>query len=163
MKFMSGISEGISRVLVFVGGLFLMAMIVLTCSNIFLRLVWAPVRGTFELMGFFGALVAAFALGYTQIKRGHIAVDVLVNTFKKRNIRLTVAINSVLCGLFMAVCAWQVWLKAGVLWRSGEVTETLRIIYYPFTYGVAVGCGVLTLVFLADLVKAVFPGKDGGS
>jgi hypothetical protein len=39
--------------------------------------------------------------------------------------------------------------------KTGEVSETLRVIFYPFTYLVAAGCGVLALVFLRDLLKAI--------
>ena len=85
MKRLEKFTTGLNRLLILVGGLFLVAMVILTCGNILLRIVWAPIPGTFELMGFFGALVAALALGYTQIKRGHIAVDVLIMTFSKKN------------------------------------------------------------------------------
>ncbi len=160
MRRLEKLSLSLNRLLVFSGGVFLVAMIILTCANILARLVWLPVRGTFELMGFFGATATAFALGFTQLRRGHIAVDVLVNTFSKKKQRVVSVLNSLLCGLFIAVCAWQMALKAAVLWRTGEVTETLRIIYYPFTYGVALGCAFLALVFLSDLIKALFPEKD---
>ena len=152
-----------NKILVWVGGVVLVAMIALTCGNIILRLVWVPIRGTFELMGFFGALVTAFALGYTQLKRGHIAVDVLVNTFSAGKQRFLRGVNSLICLAFAALCAWQLAVKAGVLQRSGEVTETLRIIYYPFTFLVALGCAVLALVFLVDLFKSLTTAEEGDS
>ncbi len=150
-----------SGLLITIGGVFLVGMIILTCANIFLRLVWLPVRGTFELMGFFGAIVAAFALAHTQTLRGHIAVDVLLNTFSEGKKRFCRVINSLACFLFIILCAWQLALKAGVLKETGEVTETLNIAYYPFVYGVAFGCRVLALVFLSDLIEALFAAKGG--
>jgi hypothetical protein len=42
---------------------------------------------------------------------------------------------------------------------TGEVSETLRVIFYPFTYAVAVGCAVLGLVFLVDLLRDLFIRK----
>ena len=151
----------LNRLLIFVGGVFLMAMIGLTCANIFIRLVWVPIRGTFELMGFGGALVTSFALGYTQLKRGHIAVDVLVDNFPALVKRGVTAVNSLLCAVFMALCAWQVWVKAETLRQTGEVTETLRIAYHPFIYGAAVGCAFVALVFIADLLKTFRTGRGG--
>ena len=68
------ISHLLNQVLISIAGIFLIAMIILTCANVFLRLVWIPVSGTFELMGYFGAVLTALALGYTQIKKGHIAI-----------------------------------------------------------------------------------------
>ena len=154
-RFVRGLNGGLA----FVGGAFLAAMVLLTCGNILLRIVWVPIPGTFELMGFFGAVTAAFALGYTQLRRGHIAVDVLIGRFSRRTRRALDAVNSLVCMIFFAVVAWQIGLKATVLMRSGEVTETLRVAYHPFTYGVAVGCGALALVFFADLVRAIRPGE----
>ncbi|MBI9084450.1 MAG: TRAP transporter small permease [Desulfobacterales bacterium] len=151
-----------SRYLVVAGGVFLVAMMGLTCGNILFRLVWVPIRGTFELMGFFGAVVAAFALGYTQLRRGHIAVDVLVNTFSDRTRLLLVRINSLLCAVFFAVVAWQLAEKGHVLRLTEEVTETLRVIYYPFVYGVALGFAFLALVFMLDLLRTLRPAAGGG-
>ncbi|QTA78607.1 TRAP transporter small membrane protein DctQ domain-containing protein [Desulfonema limicola] len=146
----------INNLLILIAGVFLTAMILLTCGNIFLRIVWVPIRGTFELMGFFGALVTTFALGYTQLSRGHIAVDVLFRKFSSRTVSILSSINNIICMAFFAVMAWQLFEKGSILFKTGEVTETLRIIYYPFTYGTALGCGFLALVFLGDLIKIIF-------
>ncbi len=157
MDILNRISEGLNRLLTWLGGLFLVIMIVMTCANIFFRLIWVPVRGTFELMGFFGAVVTAFALGMTQMQKGHIAVDVLINTFSQRTRRVLGGVNSFIGMVFFAIAAWQIAVKATILMQTEEVTETLRIIYYPFTYAVAFGCLVLALVLLTDLVKAFVP------
>lgn len=157
---MEKISLYLNRAMVLIGGIFLVGMVILTNANIIFREVWVPIRGTFELMGFFGAVVAAFALGYTQIKRGHISVDVLINTFPEKIKRILRAVNSVACMLFFSLLAWQLTIKATTLLDTGEVTETLRIIYYPFIYGVAFGCAVLSLVFLTDFIRSIFPREE---
>ena len=151
------------KILVFAGGVFLVAMICLTCANIFFRIVWFPIRGTFEFMGYFGAIVAAFALAYTEMKRGHIAVDVLVNRFSPKTQKILQVVNSLVCFLFFAVATWHIIKKASTLRETGEVTETLQIIYYPFTYAVALGFGVLCLVLLANTLKAVFQTKENSN
>ncbi len=161
MENLDKISAFLSRSLSLIGGIFLVGMIVLTCANILFRLVWVPIRGTFELMGYFGAIVTAFALGYTQMKRGHIAVDVLINTFSDKHRKVIDTINYTVCFLFFGVAAWQIAIKATTLMNTGEITETLRIIYYPFTYGVALGCAVLSLVLFTDLIKSFIPKKEG--
>ena len=160
MDLLEKINRFLIRVLTFTGGLFLVAMVLLTCANIFSRNVWVPIKGTFELMGFFGAVVTAFALGYTQMNKGHIAVDVLINTFSSNTRKWLQVINNGVCTVFFSIAAWQVAVKAGTLMETGEVTETLRIIYYPFTYAVAFGCLVLALVMLTDLLKSLIPQKE---
>lgn len=159
MELLDKITRFLNQLLIWIAGIFLVGMIAITCANIFLRVVWIPIKGVFELMGFFGAIATAFALGYTQIKRGHIAVDVLVNRFSARTRSLLNGINYFICMIFFAVAGWQMSVWAATLCRTGELTETLRIIFYPFTYAVAFGCFVLALVLLVDLLKLLINGK----
>ena len=153
MVILERISDYLNQILICIAGLFLIAMIFLTCANVFLRFVWIPVSGTFELMGYFAAVLTAFALGYTQIRHGHIAVDIVVLHFSKRTQTILNAINYLICMVFFVLAAWQISKYATTLLETGEVTETLQIIYYPFPYGVALGCAVLSLVFLVDFLK----------
>ncbi|UCD89366.1 MAG: TRAP transporter small permease subunit [Desulfobacterales bacterium] len=160
MKVLDKICEVLTRLLLWMGGFFLVTMIFLTCANILFRLVWIPIKGTFELMGYFGAIVTAFALSFTQMKRGHIAVDILINTFSKKTRTIIDIINHTACCLFFCIAAWQIAIKAATLMNTGEVTETLRIIYYPFTYGTAFGCVSLSLILFRDLMKTIIPQKE---
>ena len=84
MEILEKISQILNRTFMLIAGAFMAAMILITCANIFLRIVWVPIKGTFELMGFFGAVATAFVLGYTQLKKAHISVDILVNGFSQR-------------------------------------------------------------------------------
>jgi TRAP-type C4-dicarboxylate transport system permease small subunit len=146
----------LNLVFIWFAGLCLAAMILITCANIFLRVVWIPLKGTYELMGYFGALVTAFALGYTQMKKAHIAVDVLVMLFKPKVQLILQGINSLICAIFFSIAGWQLSQYATTLWKTGEVTETLLIAYYPFAYGVAGGCLLLALVMLVEFLKLLF-------
>lgn len=159
---MNKLNEYLNGLLTFIGGIFLVAMILLTCGNIFFRIVWAPVPGTYELMGLFGAIVTAFALGQTQARKGHVAVDVLINTFSAETKKTLKAAGDLISMVFFAIVAWQLAEKGTTLWKTGELTETLKIIYYPFIYAAATGCAVLALVCLSDLIGIFFPGKEGG-
>jgi len=159
MEFLDKASKILNQVFVCIAGVFLTAMILLACSNIFLRIVWLPLKGTYELMGFFGAVVTAFALGYTQIKRGHIGIDIVVMQFSAKARRILHGINCFICMVFFSIAGWQIAKWARILWKTGEVTETLRIVFYPFTYGVALGCFVLALVLLVDLLRVLLEGE----
>jgi len=121
---------------------------------------WVPISGTYELMGFAGALLTAFALAYTQVKKGHISVDVLVNVFPQKVQWVLSAINNGMCFIFFMLAGWQLAIKANTLRTTGEVTETLRIIYYPFTYAVALGCVVLALILLTEFLRQVIPSEE---
>jgi TRAP-type C4-dicarboxylate transport system permease small subunit len=160
MVVLEKISTLLTQALLWLAGLFLLAMITITGANIVLRLFGLPIRGTFELMGYFGAVVTAFALGYTQIKRGHIAVDIVVLRFSKSVQKILHAVNHLVCMAFFGIVTWQVARYATTLWETGEVTETLQIIYYPFTYAVALGCLILAFTFFVDFLKSIFGDRE---
>jgi TRAP-type C4-dicarboxylate transport system permease small subunit len=151
----------LQKMLMAIAAVFLLAMVILTCADIAFRLppLRKPVPGVAELMGYFGALVVACALGYTQRKKDHIAVDIVSNMFPKPLQKFLDVINRLACMIFSIIACWQVGKVATTLCQTGEVSETLRLAYYPFTYGVAAGFALLAFVFFVELLKAAV-GKE---
>lgn len=136
-----------------IAGLFLVAMVILACANVVCRGFNVPVKGTFELMGLFGAVVAAFALAATQLQRQHIAVDVLVRSFPRGVRRILSTLNYLIGAALFLLAAWQTGALATNLWKVHELSETLRIAYFPFVYAVSFGCVVIALVLIIELLK----------
>jgi TRAP-type C4-dicarboxylate transport system permease small subunit len=160
MQILANVTRFLDGVLAFVAGVALVSMVLLTCSNIFSRLVWTPINGTFELMGFFGAVVTTFALGYTQRYRMHIAVTVLVDRFSDKTKTALTVLNDLMCMVFFILVGWQTILMSNNYVSMGDVSETLQIAFYPFTYAVALGCLVLSLVFLSQALQTIFAKKE---
>ena len=160
MQILASVARFLDGVLAVVAGVALACMVLLTCSNIFLREIWMPISGTFELLGFFGAIATTFALGYTQRYRMHIAVTVLVDRFSSRTKRALTVLNDLMCMVFFVLVGWQTILMSNTYVRENEVTETLQIIFYPFTYGTALGCLVLALVFLNQTLQTIFAKQE---
>jgi TRAP-type C4-dicarboxylate transport system permease small subunit len=160
MELLDRISKLLTTILTGIAGCALVCMTALICCNIAMRLVFnTPITGTYELMGLCGALVTALSLGYTQLQRKHISVVILTNTFPPQWQHAATVVSDLVCMIFFGAIAWQISKWSTTLLRTGEVTETLRIIYYPFTYAVALGCAVLALILLTDTLKVFFPGK----
>ena len=136
-------------------------MMVLTCMDIILRLFRHPIPGTYEMVGFLGAVFAAFSLGYTSVNRGHIAVDFVVQKLPPRAQSLVDGVNALVCAVFFGFLTRQSLVYAGDLKTHGEVSMTLQMPVYPFVYGIAAGCFLLTLVlavrFLKDVTVAMGP------
>ncbi|MFA5292539.1 MAG: TRAP transporter small permease [Phycisphaerae bacterium] len=160
IKYLEKTDTILRKILVSTAAIFLLAMLFLTCVNIVTRRFSLPIQGTFELTGLFGAVAGAAALGYTQKKKENIAVDILVNHMPK-SVRTTVSvINDFVCAAFSALAAWQI-IKIGLTHiRSGEVTETLRIVSYPFIFLTAAGFAALGFVFVIDMLKTVTAGGE---
>ncbi len=153
--YLERISRILNAVLMAVAGLFLVAMMLLACANVAGRGFGIPIKGTFELMGLFGAVVAAFALAGTQMQRQHIAVDVLVRVFPAKIRTILSTLQYLIGSVFFILAAWQTWLLGTNLWRVHELSETLRIVYFPFVYSVSLGCVVIALVLVIELLKVL--------
>jgi CDP-diglyceride synthetase len=59
--------------------------------------------------------------------------------------------------LFLLI-AWNLIRYGMDLHKSGEVSATLRMPFYPIAYGIAVSCFIQCLVMVCDIVK-IFGGK----
>ena len=128
-------------------------MMLLTCMDIILRLFRHPIPGTYEIVGFLGAVFAAFSLGYTSVNRGHIAVDFLVQKLPPRAQTIVDGINALICAVLFGLLAWQSMHYAADLKSFGEVSMTLQMPVYPFVYGIAAGCWLLVLVLVVRTLK----------
>jgi TRAP-type C4-dicarboxylate transport system permease small subunit len=149
------ISHELSKWFSWIGGVALLSLTGIACANMLMRPMGTPMTGAYELVGFFGALVVALPLGYAQITRSHISVDILATRYSKRMQRIVNIISSFLCMIFFILVAWQSAIYASTIWERGETSETLRIIYHPFVYVVAFCCLLLALVLLVDFLKSI--------
>jgi TRAP-type C4-dicarboxylate transport system permease small subunit len=143
----------LNKILMVVGGVAVLALMALATINVGLRVVGVPFRGTYEFVGFLGAVVIAFALGYTQKRKDHIVVDILTEKFPKQVNRVLDGISYFVTMIFFGVVSWQVFVWAIKIWKSQEVSETLKVIYYPFIFSVAVGFAVFSLTLIVDFLK----------
>jgi hypothetical protein len=84
MKTLKKISAFLNRIFIFVASLALVLMMLLGFGNVLLRTVWKPIEGTYELIGFLGSVTTALALGYAQIRKNHISVDIITSHYSKR-------------------------------------------------------------------------------
>ena len=152
MKTLRKISVFCNRVFIFVASVALVLMMLLGFGNVLLRTFWKPIEGTYELIGFLGSVTTALALGYAQIRKNHISVDIITTHYSKRWKKIVHGISYLCTSIFFALAAWQTTLWGNVVWRSGERSETLRIIFFPFVYIVALGFAFLTFILIIDFL-----------
>jgi TRAP-type C4-dicarboxylate transport system permease small subunit len=154
MATLEKIRDSLNRFLMLVGSIAVLLLMALATGNVCLRFFFnAPYRGAYEIVGFLGAIVIAFALGYTQKRKDHIVVDILTEKFPKRVNRVLDGISYFITMIFFAIVSWQVFIWGVKISNSGEVSETLKIIFHPFVYSVALGFAVFSLTLIVDFLK----------
>lgn len=122
-----------------IGASILFCMVGLGCANMLLRSLGLPVTGTYELMGLGGAMIAALAMGGTQEARGHIQVAVLDGFLPLVMRRVLEAAAHLLSTVFFGLVVWRLLELSWALKESGELSETLRIPFYPVVFLVGLG------------------------
>jgi TRAP-type C4-dicarboxylate transport system permease small subunit len=160
MKYLESINTFLNKLLLILGGVAVILLMSLATINVVLRIVHIPYSGTYEMVSFLGALVIAFALGYTQKRKDHIVVDILTEKFSKQTNRILSLISYGITMVFFAVVSWQVFVFGMKIWKSGEVSETLKIAYHPFIFSVSVGFAVLSLTIIIDFLKTIFMQEE---
>jgi TRAP-type C4-dicarboxylate transport system permease small subunit len=148
------IDDFLNKILMVVGSVAVLLLMSIATVNVCLRFFFnAPYRGAYELVGFLGAIVIAFALGYTQKRKDHIVVDILTEKFPKRVNRILDGINYLITTIFFSVVSWQVFIWGMKISKSGEVSETLKIIFHPFIFSVSLGFALFSLTLVIDFLK----------
>jgi len=138
-----------------VAGVTLTLVMGITVADVILRILGRPIVGAFELVAFFGAMVIGFSIPFTSWVRGHIFVDFLVMKFSK-GVRKGINVFTRLLGLgLFGLIGWNLMKMGADLHRSGEVSPTLHVPFYPVVYGIGIVCLIQVLVMIADIVKVL--------
>jgi len=142
----------LNRGLAWVAGFSLVAMMLVTVGEMVFRMLGYPMAGTVETIGWLSAMTTAFALGYTQIHQGHVSIDLFSNRLAPGPRAVVNMLVYLISTALFLIVTWHVFHHAGVLKQTGSLSETMKVIVYPWVYMVSLGCAGLTLALLVDFM-----------
>jgi TRAP-type C4-dicarboxylate transport system permease small subunit len=132
----------------------LTAIIVLTCIDVSMRYFFnRPLAGTYDLVSLMGAVIAAFAMPYTMMMKGHVAVDLLVRKLSNKKKRAVETVTHITGILLFLIMVWQSFSLASDMKTVGEVTPTMQLPFYPIVYAMSACFLVLCLAILVNLLN----------
>jgi len=143
----------IERIMRTVAAAALVGMAALTGADVFLRGTFnTPIFGCEEIVAILGVIAVGFALPYAHYQKSHIGVEILFRRLPKpARDGLALATNlAVLC--LVSVVTWRMFLYAGTLAESGEVSMNLELPEYYVVYALSLGFFVYALCLLADVI-----------
>jgi TRAP-type C4-dicarboxylate transport system permease small subunit len=155
MDYFERITHLLSGILNWIAACSIVAMMILTCADVILRLFNRPIEGTYEIVSFLGAVTISFALAKTTFDQGHIAVKILMSRLPPPTRAFITLITRILTTGLFALISWQSAVFATDLWRNAEVSPTIALPFYPIVYGIALSSAVVCLVSLIDIPKLV--------
>jgi TRAP-type C4-dicarboxylate transport system permease small subunit len=151
----------LNTVLIVIAGVALLAVVLITAADVTCGVFGHRIRGSQELVGLAGALVVACALGQTQERKDHVPVDIITRKFPVWLNRAIDVIRFSVKLAFSLVVAWGIGNWAMTLRRTGELTENLRLPFYPVVMCVAGGFVVLACTVVLDLLRTLMPQMAG--
>lgn len=160
MKYLDAFNDFLNKILIILGGIAVMALMLLATGNVVLRIFSMPYRGAYEIVSFLGAVVIAFALGFTQKTKSNIVVDILTERFSKELQVVIDKIADLIIMIFFGIACWQIYVWGIKICDSREVSETLKIPFYPFVFAVAIGFAVLSFTAFVDFLKKLLREEE---
>lgn len=150
---LESISNFLNQGLAWVAAGSLLLMVLAVVVNGLLRVIYAPFPGATEVVGWLAAVTTAFGLGYTQLKRGYVEIDALVERLPLFLQRLVKRIMLFLSMAFFILVAWQSAVYGLKVAKNGNLSETMHIPFYPLIFLMSLGFIGLTLALFVDFLK----------
>lgn len=152
--------EVLSAWLCWVSALCIVGMMLLTSSDVVVRYLGYPIKGTYDIVGLLGALVVALPIARTQVLNRHVSMDFMAQR-KSRIARGIAQLIAFVLGIAAyALIAWQLIAFAAKLKSIGRVSDTMEIPLYPFVYAIAIAFILTCLVLLVQLFLFVRPAQE---
>jgi TRAP-type C4-dicarboxylate transport system permease small subunit len=117
-----------------------------------------PVFGSIEISEFLLVLLGFGGLALAELRNSHITVDFFLTALPNRVQAVLTAAAALLGIVFWGFVAWRAVVHAGRIAAAGEVSANWGVPTYPFYLCAAFGSGLLAVVLVGRLVRALREG-----
>jgi len=144
-----------SGILKFIGAVAITAMMLLTVVDVIGRFFKYPIFGSVELVGFLATIIVAAALPYTYKMDGHVGVEILVRLLSEKTQLIIDLFTRTLSLILFSIVAWQMFLYAADIQKTGEVSMNLEFPIYYIVYLLAFGLVIFSITILEMIFKNI--------
>jgi len=133
-------------------GIAVVLLMLLIVFNSIKRMFSDPFSGTVEVATWLGAISGIFALGYAQLHKGHVFIDLLINILPKMVSKMIHTVMNLVSIWFFLVAGWLLFQHGVNMMGNGVVSETLRIPFYPIVQLCSLGFIGLVLAIIKETI-----------
>jgi TRAP-type C4-dicarboxylate transport system permease small subunit len=161
MKAFLGVINKIDHFLNSIAELFLVIMVLLTVTDVIFRVFGgSAIMGTYELVAVMGGIVIAFAVPRTSWDKGHVIVDLLIENRSAAAKNTVYVITRIVGVIVMLFLSWNLLRKGMHLQKAGEVSMTLHLPYFPWSYAFALCFFIESITLLTDIFRIFEKGEQ---
>lgn len=140
-----------NRILAALACLILFAMMLLTFVDVIGRYLFlSPLPAAYEIVSLMMPAIIFCVLPVTVMREGHVTVDLLDALIPGAVARIQGVVVNLVTALALGLVSWRLGVKAYDDWDYESVTDELLLLIWPFGAGMAVLCGIATLVALLN-------------
>jgi TRAP-type C4-dicarboxylate transport system permease small subunit len=143
------------KVLYAIAGVVLAFMIVLTLCDVTLRNLGHPITGSMEIIQYGGSIVFGFSIPYATWMGAQVIVDLVTQKLGLKNQKRIKAVTRSIGILLFLFVAYNFFLYALDVKRTGELTASFKIPYYPFCFAISLSFLFQSLTIFCDLIKTL--------
>jgi TRAP-type C4-dicarboxylate transport system permease small subunit len=140
-------------------GVVLAFMIVLTLVDVILRNFGHPITGSMEIIQYGGSIVFGFSIPYATWIGAQVLVDLITQKLGPTNLKRINAATRVVGIILFLFIAYNFFMYALDVKRTGELTASFKIPYYPFCFAISLSFLFQSLTIFCDLIKTLQGGK----
>ncbi|HXH82326.1 MAG TPA: TRAP transporter small permease [Candidatus Tectomicrobia bacterium] len=123
----------------------------------------APLAGHLEATQLLIAPAVFLALSWVQARRGHVGMDLLHERLSPRaRAAVDIVTLAIALATFLAI-TWFSWASAVEAWEIGDVTPTANLQTWWSKLSVPLGCALLCVRLLMQLVESLVVAVSPGS
>lgn len=145
----------------YLSGITIVVTSVVVCYGVVMRYFFSsPIDWGLELSIFLLIIATFMSAGYTQLQRGHVAIEVLDHILSPRANKWRYLIGDALSLVFCAVLTWNSWEFFHEAFQDGRVTNSTwgPRLWIPYIF-MAIGMTALSLQLLVQIVDALVGWK----
>lgn len=143
------------RLSLFLAGLGLVSLVLLTTANVGMRLFSQSMYGVVEIVTWFAVCINALGLAFAQESRENVAITLFTDGRSTRT-RILLDIAGLLVGVFFAIVAiWGLYRYIGIQIRTNQVSTSLHLPYWPVIAVIPAGLALFLVTLITDLLRNI--------
>jgi TRAP-type C4-dicarboxylate transport system permease small subunit len=153
-RLMAAVLKG-DMILYTIAGVVLAFMIVLTLCDVILRNLGHPITGSMEIIQYGGSIVFGFSIPYATSLGAQVVVDLVTRKLGPKSRKRIKAVTRSIGIIIFLFIAYNFYMYALDVKRTGELTASFKIPYYPFCFALSLSFLFQSLTIFYDLIKTL--------
>ena len=159
MEKLKRLVSGLSKFMAVIAGTTLVFVMLLTVLDVILRYFGYPIIGVYDLVALGGGIIIGFSMPLAAERKVHVFMEMALQANSRTAQRVLSLVTRLIVFGISFLVAWNL-IRMGLGFReTGEVSLTIKIVYYPIAIGLGVCFFIQMLVILVEILES-FSGTE---